>query len=161
MHWNCTHQSLKQVSNNANVEFYNSAQQGVRDYHNTILAGVEINKCRFVPPPKVLLNVNNITTVQSAILETYKNGDHWNNSYRILKYYEGKYFSIMLDDIQKTRCMVDLLIQINLWNMLLIASTKSDQFKIMLLKKLPSNLKIFRKERVSLLNLVYCPTTFF
>ena len=38
-----------------------------------------------VPPPKVLLNVSNITTAQNIILETYKKGDQSNNPYRILE----------------------------------------------------------------------------
>ena len=60
---------LKQISNNASIEFYNSVLQGVRDWHKAVLAGLEINKCKLVPP-KLLLNMNNIITVQNAILET-------------------------------------------------------------------------------------------
>ena len=59
----------KQYSNNASIEFYNSVLQGVRDWHKAVLAGLEINKCKLVPP-KLLLNMNNIITVQNAILET-------------------------------------------------------------------------------------------
>ena len=92
---------LKQVSNNASIEFYNSALQGVRDYHKTVLAGVEINKCKLAPPPKVLLNVKNIRIVQNAILETYKNSYQSKNPYRILKSYEGKHFAIIHDGIEK------------------------------------------------------------
>ena len=64
-----------------------SLSPAVLDYCKTVLAGVEINKCKLVPPPKVLLNVNNITTVQNAISETYKFGDQPHNPYRILKSY--------------------------------------------------------------------------
>ena len=45
---------LKQVSNNASIEFYNLVLQGVRDYHKTVLVGAEINKRELAP--KVLKN---------------------------------------------------------------------------------------------------------
>ena len=54
-----------------------------------------------VPPTQVLLNPQNITTVQSAILDAYKNGDQPNNPYKIFKSNKGKYFSIIHDGIQK------------------------------------------------------------
>ena len=94
---------LKQISNNASIAFYNSVLQSVRDYHKTVLAGVEIHKCKLVPIPKVLLNVNNITIVQNAILENIKTviNQIILNPYRILKSYKGKYFSIMHDGIHK------------------------------------------------------------
>ena len=79
---------MKQVSNNASIEFYISVPQGVADYHKTVLAGVEINKCKLVPPSKVLLHMNNIT-VKNAILERHNNSDQPDNPYWIFKSYAG------------------------------------------------------------------------
>lgn len=47
------------------------------------------------------MNPHNITTVQNAVLDAYKNGDQPNNPYKIFKSYKGKYFSIIHDGIQK------------------------------------------------------------
>ena len=55
----------KLVSNNASIEFYESAVDGVREYHASVLSNVEINKV--TPPPKVQLNKNKISEIQSAI----------------------------------------------------------------------------------------------
>ena len=46
----------KQVSNNSSIEFYESVIEGVKDYHNIVLAGVEINNCKLAPPPRVQIN---------------------------------------------------------------------------------------------------------
>ena len=46
---------IKQVSNNASIEFYQTVMEGVGSYHNTVLSGVEVNKCKLAPPTKVKL----------------------------------------------------------------------------------------------------------
>lgn len=91
----------KLVSNNSSIEFYDSVMDGVREYHSTVLSGVEINNCRVAPPPKVKLNKNNISQVQSAILESYKQSSVEGNPYVELNKHYGKYYSIMHDGIQK------------------------------------------------------------
>ena len=44
--------------------------EGIRSYHNTALSGVEVNYSKLAPPPKVLLNKENINTAQFALLES-------------------------------------------------------------------------------------------
>ena len=45
---------------------------GIREYHASVLSNVEINHCKVASPPKVQLNKNNISQVQSAILKAFK-----------------------------------------------------------------------------------------
>ena len=78
-----------------------SVIEGVKDYHNTVLAEVEINNCKLARPPRVQVNRNNISTMQLALLETYQNGTETGNPYAAVKGYNGKYFSLMHDGIQK------------------------------------------------------------
>ena len=44
----------------------------IREYHASVISNVEINNCEIAPPPKVQLNKNNISEVQSAIFKTFK-----------------------------------------------------------------------------------------
>ena len=90
----------KLVSNYASIEFYNSVMEGVHEYHTTVLSGVEINKFKIAPPPKVKLNKDNISIAQSALLEAYQSSHEEGNPYNDIKGYYGKYYSIMHDGIQ-------------------------------------------------------------
>ena len=91
----------KQVSNNASIDFYNSVIDGVKDYHNTVLSGVEVNNCKLAPPPKVQLNKNNIFKAQNAILDSYRHSKEEDNPYNQLNSHSGKYYSVSHDGIQK------------------------------------------------------------
>ena len=54
------HTGNKKTSNNSSNEFYKTVMKGIRSYHNTVLSGSEENHSKLAPPPKVLLNKNNI-----------------------------------------------------------------------------------------------------
>ena len=60
------------VFNNASIEFHESVMDSIREYHASVISNVEINNCEIAPPPKVQLNKNNISEVQSAIFKTFK-----------------------------------------------------------------------------------------
>ena len=91
----------KQVSSSASIEFYNSVIEGVRGYHNTVLSGVEVNNSKLALPPKVKLDVNNIPKAQLALLDSYRQSNEENNPYQQLRSFNGKYYSISHDGIQK------------------------------------------------------------
>lgn len=74
---------------------------GVREYHKTVLKGVEVNGHSLLPPPRVRLNKNNINVAQKALLSSYRTSDKENNPYAALKSHNGKFYSIMHDGIQK------------------------------------------------------------
>ena len=43
--WQTTQTGVnKQVSNNSSIEFCQTVMEGIRSYHNTVLAGFKINK---------------------------------------------------------------------------------------------------------------------
>ena len=81
----------KLVSNNASIEFDESVMDGVREYHASVLSNVEINNCEVAPFPKVQLNKNNISEVQSAIFKAFKKGNDDSNPYAMLNKHYGKY----------------------------------------------------------------------
>lgn len=91
----------KLVSNNASIEFDESVMDGVREYHASVLSNLEINNCEVAPFPKVQLNKNNISEVQSAIFKAFKKGNDDSNPYAMLNKHYGKYYSIMHDSIQE------------------------------------------------------------
>ena len=74
----------------------------VREYHQSVLSNVEINNCKVAPPPKVQLNKNNISKVQSAILKVFKESNDDKNPYAMLDKHYGKQYSIMHGSIQKS-----------------------------------------------------------
>ena len=49
------------VSNITSISLYDSVLDGVRSYHNTVLRDVEINGETVAAPPKVALDMHNIT----------------------------------------------------------------------------------------------------
>ena len=74
---------------------------GYREYHQSVLSNVEINNLNVAPPPKVQLNKNNISKVQSPILKAFKESNDDKNNYAMLDKHYGKHYSIRHDSIQK------------------------------------------------------------
>ena len=73
---------------------------GVTGYHKTLLK--DVNGLKLLPRPKVsLINKNNISKKQEALLISYQasNGDE--NPYAVLKSHSRKFYSTMHDGIQK------------------------------------------------------------
>ena len=73
---------------------------GVTGYHKTLLK--DVNGLKLLPRPKVsLINKNNISKKQEALLISYQasNGDE--NSYAALKSHNRKFYSTMHNGIQK------------------------------------------------------------
>ena len=66
----------------------------VREYHSTVLKGVEGNGRKLLLPPKVTLNKNNISEVQKAILTSYRECQDSGNPYAALKCHNGKFYSL-------------------------------------------------------------------
>ena len=89
----------KMVSQNSSIEFYEAVFDGVKDYHDVALKGIEINGRKIAPPRKVKLDKNNITTMQDAILKSYVESNSSPNA--ALRGEYGHYYSIMHDGIQK------------------------------------------------------------
>ena len=71
----------KMVSQETTIEFNESVVQGVKGYHNTVLKDVAVNKWKVVPPPKVLLDYNNIPKYEKALLTSYRESPDPQNPY--------------------------------------------------------------------------------
>ena len=91
----------KLISNSAKIKMYDTVIEDVREYHPTVLAGVEINNQKIAPLSKVVLNKDNIHVVQSALLKLYQNDTEETDPYQDLRSYCGKFYSLMHDGIQK------------------------------------------------------------
>ena len=90
------------VSQETTIEFNESVVQGVKGYHNTVLKDVAVNKWKVVPPPKVLLDYNNIPKYEKALLTSYRESPDPQNPYFIMKNgSHAKYYTLMHDGIQK------------------------------------------------------------
>ena len=61
---------------------YDTVIEGVREYHSTVLASVEINNKKIAPHSKVALNKDNIHVAQSALLKSYQNDAGETNPYQ-------------------------------------------------------------------------------
>ena len=53
----------------------------IREYHASVFSNVEINNCKVVAPPKLWLNKNSISEIQSAILKAFKESNDDKNPY--------------------------------------------------------------------------------
>ena len=92
----------KMGSQETTIKFYESVVQGVKGYHNTVLKDVEVNKCTVAPPPKVLLDYNNIPKYEKALLTSYRESPDPQNPYFIIKNgSHAKYYTLTHDGIQK------------------------------------------------------------
>ena len=91
----------KLISNSVTIEMYDAVIESVRKYHSTVLAVVETNNPKIAPPPKAVLNKDNIHVAQSALLKSYQNDTGQTNPYQDVKRYYGKFYSLMHDGIQK------------------------------------------------------------
>ena len=91
----------KLASNNSSIECHESVMDGIREYHASVLSNVEINNCKVALAPKVQLNKNDISEVQSAVLKAFKESNDDKNPYAMLNKHYGKYYFIMHDSIQK------------------------------------------------------------
>ena len=60
-----------------------------------------MNGRKLLLPPKVILNKNDIREVQKAILTSCRESLDSGNPYTALKCYNGKFYSLMHDGIQK------------------------------------------------------------
>ena len=80
---------------------YDTVIEGIREYHSTVLASVEINNKKIAPHSKVALNKDNIHVAQSALLKSYQNDAGETNPYQGLRSYYGKFYSLIHDGIQK------------------------------------------------------------
>ena len=70
-----------------------------KEYHKTMLRGVEVNGYKLLPPPRVSLNSNNISNVCKDLLTSYQTSD--GKPYAPLQSHSGKFYSIMHDIIHK------------------------------------------------------------
>ena len=93
----------KLISNEASIEFYGTVIDCVREYHTVVLKDVEICKKKVPPPPRVLLDYNNIHVPQRALLASFKQSTDVGNPYCTLRSKSGDWYSIMHDGIQKFR----------------------------------------------------------
>ena len=95
----------KNISQAATVHLYDTTIVGVRGYYDSVLGKVEVDGKRIPPPPpKVQLNDHNISTMQKALLEAYKELDitaHNSTPYKALRGPFAKWYSIFNDGIQK------------------------------------------------------------
>ena len=90
-----------QMSNNSGIEFYQTFLEIIRSYLNTVLSGVEVNHSKIAPPPKMLLNKNNIITTQFELLEPYHQDDGEENPDKLLQSPFAKYYLLLHNNIQK------------------------------------------------------------
>ena len=56
----------------------------MRDYHSTVLKGVQINNHILSPPPKVQVNKDNIHIPKEALLGSFRESTDSTNPYNIL-----------------------------------------------------------------------------
>ena len=89
----------KLISNEASLDFYTAVTEGVRGYHSTVLKDIEINKKKIPPPPRVLVDRNNVDIPQKALLTSFQLSTAEKNPYNILK--SNDLYSFMHDGIQK------------------------------------------------------------
>lgn len=91
----------KNLSQAATVHLYETAMEGVRGYHKTVLGDIELNGKKIPPPPRVTLNENNISDFQSGLLRAYKQLNRSDSPYNSLRSSFSKYYSVFNDSIQK------------------------------------------------------------
>ena len=91
----------KMVSQNSSIAFYDAVADGVVDYHKTVFDGVEINGKSVQPQRKIKLNVHNISSIQQATLQAFKESKSDNNPFVALQEYYEKYYRLMHGGIMK------------------------------------------------------------
>ena len=83
------------------VSHFTTVLDGIRSYHNTVLRNVEINGQTVTAPPKVALNIYNITKKLKAVFQGYKSSKTDNNPYDALMHDAIQTFSWELNGVFK------------------------------------------------------------
>ena len=81
------------------VSHFTTVLDGIRSYHNTVLRNVEINGQTVTAPPKVALNIYNITKKLKAVFQGYKSSKTDNNPYDALMHDAIQMFSWELNGV--------------------------------------------------------------
>ena len=87
----------KTLSQAATLDVYETAMEGVRSYHSTIIGDIEFDGKKAPPPPGITLHDHNLPKIQHGMLEAYKQMDI--SAYKSVKH--GGPYSIFNDGIQK------------------------------------------------------------
>ena len=87
----------KTLSQAATCELYNTAVDGVRSWHQTIIGDLDFDGKKAPPPPRTTINEHNLPTIQLGMLEAYKQLE--SSPHIWIK--RARPFSIFNDGIQK------------------------------------------------------------